>query len=281
MSFQIELQKRLSRRVLLVLVAATGTLAGLTVFGPVTTSTVVARALSADPTGDEVMNKYIEATGGKAAYEKIKSRAITGKIKITPPGLDGELKTVTKAPKLSHTTINFAGMGKFESGVNGDVVWEKNPITGVRILEGVEKDRALREADVESGADWKKHYASAENKGVKEINGKPAYEILLTPKEGPAITQYFDKDSGLLVQLEMHVARPEGEFDVVSNPSDWKEFGGIKVATKTKQTVKDVQEQTITIDNVEINSDIPDSTFDLPPDVKAMVAAPPATKPSK
>ncbi len=34
------------------------------------------------PTADTVMNQYIEATGGKAAYEKLKNRVATGTIEI-------------------------------------------------------------------------------------------------------------------------------------------------------------------------------------------------------
>ena len=50
------------------------------------------------PTADTVMNQYIEATGGKAAYEKIKNRVSTGTIEIPAANLKGTIKLTQAAP---------------------------------------------------------------------------------------------------------------------------------------------------------------------------------------
>ena len=50
------------------------------------------------PTGDTVLSQYIEATGGKDAYEKLKNRVATGTIEIPAANIKGKLKVMQAAP---------------------------------------------------------------------------------------------------------------------------------------------------------------------------------------
>ena len=112
-------------------------------------------SVMADPTGEQVIDRYVEATGGKAAYEKIKSRVITGKMSIPAQGISGDILIHQKAPNLSHTSITIPQIGgKIERGFNGEVGWEKNPMTGSRVLDGEEKQQMLREASLNNELHW-------------------------------------------------------------------------------------------------------------------------------
>ena len=267
----------------------------LTLFSPFTgmapnamqPQAAIARTMMADPTGEQIIDKYIEATGGKAAYEKITSRVITGKMSVPAQGISGDVVVHQKAPNLSHTTISIPQLGgKIERGFNGEVGWEKNPMTGSRIFEGEEKQQMLREAALNTELNWRDIYKSAELVGKEDIKGKPAYKVKMTTKSGNEETRFYDVESGLLVQTQMTIKNVQGEFPVVVTPSDWRDVNGVKMPFKSSTELKSLgMEQLITMDKVETNVDVPESTFALPEDIKELAkktaTTGSATQPSK
>jgi hypothetical protein len=67
----------------------------------------------------------------------------------------------------------------------------------------------------------------------EKVDGKPADAIKVTGPDGKDFTLYFDKESGLPVKLVAKVAGFMGdEATQETTYSDYKEFGGIKKATK-------------------------------------------------
>ena len=259
--------------------------AGLTGYAPYAPQFVpsgAVAAVAADPTGDQVLDHYIEVTGGKAAYEKVKSRVIAGKMSIPAQGIGGDIQMFQKAPNLSYMTITIPQLGKIERGFNGEVGWEKNPMTGTRVLSGEEKDQMLREATMNQEVNWREQYPKVENVGKEDINGKPAYKIQMTSKKGNEETRFYDVESGLLVRSQMTVKNAQGEFPIVATPSDWREVDGVKMPFKSTQELKSMGlEQVIAMDKVETNTDIPDAKFELPEDVKSIAKKEPTTQPGK
>ena len=93
---------------------------------------------------------------------------------------------------------------------------------------------------------------------------------MLTPAEGPAVTHFYEKDSGLLVKMVLTTAGPMGEIQVESITSDYRKEGDILMAHKVKQSAAG-QEFSMTLDSITDNPDIPKSRFDLPDEIKALV----------
>jgi hypothetical protein len=268
------------RKYILAAAIGTATLAGATMVF-VCARPVLAAAV-ADPTGEEVLDKYIEVTGGKAAYEKVKDRVVTGKMSVPAQGISGDIVMYQKAPNLTYMSINIPQIGVIERGFNGEIGWEKNPMTGTRIVDGEEKEQLLRESTINNELNWRNTYSKVENVGTENIDDKPAYKLVMTTKTGNEETRYYDVKSGLLVQTSMTVKNAQGVFPIVATPSDWREVAGIKMPFKSTQELKSVgMEQIIAMDKVETNTDIPDSKFDLPEDVKELAKQEPTTKPSK
>src|ERR1039458_8741967 len=89
---------------------------------------------------EAILDKYVEVTGGRAAYEKIKPEVATGTLEITSVGLSGTLTIYQAAPDKAYTAIEFSGgVGKGEEGSNGQVAWAINGMQGARIKEGDER----------------------------------------------------------------------------------------------------------------------------------------------
>ncbi len=227
------------------------------------------QAAQEQPKGETILDKYVEATGGKAAYEKVKTRISTGTVEITGAGVKGKITIIQSLPDLGLMKMELGQLGLTQQGYSSSTAWEVSPITGARLLEGDEKASAVRSSSLESDYNWRKFFTKAETAGIEDVEGKPAYKVILTPKEGNPTTSFYDKASGLLVRSDTTVKSPMGEISVSAIVSDYKDFDGVKVPLKVKQKVL-TQEMVITIEKVEQNVDLPAGTFDLPAEVKAL-----------
>jgi hypothetical protein len=114
-------------------------------------------------------------------------------------------------------------------------------------------------------------YAKAELTGVEDVEGRPCYKVVLTPSEGRPVTQYYDRENGLLVKVTMIAASPMGDVPVEVLLSDYKEAGGVRVPHALKQKVVS-QEIHIKLNSVQYDTNLPENAFDLPEDVRALLA---------
>ena len=245
----------------------------------------MARTLADEMTGEQIIDRYIEVTGGKPAYEKVKSRVTSGKFSVPAAGINGTMQSFHKAPNLIYVKIDLAGMGATERGFDGQTAWEKSPQTGTRIVTGDERAEFEREAKLNNELDWKSEYTKVENKGVEEVEGKKCYKVELTDKQGDLQTRFYNVDTGLLEQTSRTVKSPMGELPVLITMSDYRDVDGVKMPFKAVQLIKSMgASYEITTDKVETNVDIPANKFELPADVKELAkksAASPTTQPGK
>jgi outer membrane lipoprotein-sorting protein len=249
---------------------------------PVRTALLLSAALaipalraSADdplPKAEEVLDKYVEATGGKAAYEKIKNRVAKGTMEVVGAGLKGKLAISQAAPNKMRTEVDFENIGKILEGTDGNVYWEINPITGDRVIEGDEKAEKLLHGTFNSELRWKEIYAKVECTGVEDIDGKPAYKVVLTPKEATIkpSTEFYDKATHLQVKSLATTKTPMGDIEVETYPSDYKKVDGLLMAHKVRQKLL-TQEMAITMTEVKHNVDLPPDTFKTPDAIKPLL----------
>lgn len=223
------------------------------------------------PKAETILDRYIEVTGGAAAYEKITSEHMLGTLNYPAMGITGKVERYAATPDKYYTTLDITGIGKTEMGFGDGIAWEKSAMLGSRVKTGEERAQTVREATLNATYRWKQLYAKVETTGTESVDGEDCYKVVMTPKEGKPETMYFQKKSGLAVKVTTVAASQMGDIPVEVIASDYKEFGGIKVATKTTQKAAG-QEFSITIDKVETNVAIPASRFDVPADVKALNA---------
>jgi hypothetical protein len=234
---------------------------------------LAAAALAADDIKPEaILDKYVEVTGGRAAYEKIQTEMATGTLEITSIGLSGTLTVYQAAPDKAYTAIEFAGgVGKAEEGSNGKVAWAINGMQGARIKEGDERASALRRDALNADMRWRDFYKKADLAGSEDVGGKTCYKVVLTPNEGGAETRYYDKGSNLLVKVVMPITTPEGTATAEMALSDYRDESGILVPHTILQKVPGA-DVLVKIETVKHNPEIPAGRFDLPPEIKALMA---------
>jgi hypothetical protein len=225
------------------------------------------------PKAETILDKFVEATGGKAAYAKVHGDISTGTMTFVAMGLTGNLVSYSQAPDKRLIEITLEGIGKISEGTNGEIAWSMNAMQGPRLKEGDEKADTLLQAHYNPDAQWRDLYKSAETVAVEQVDGKDAYKIVLTPKSGSKLTKWYDKQSNLIVKWGATSKSPMGEIAIEAFPTDYRKEGDLLLPHKMVMKAAG-QDLTMTIDKVDYNAEIPKEKFDPPAEVKALMNKP-------
>lgn len=215
------------------------------------------------PKADTVLEQYLEATGGRAAYEKIKNRTFSANIELAGAGLKGTIKATQAEPNRMVVVTEFGPIGKNVEGTDGQSAWVLSPILGDRVIEGEEKEAFLFRAIFHKDTRWKEIYQKVECTGIEDVNGKPAYKVVLTPRSGKPMAQFFDKESHLPVKETMTQITSMGEITLEIFPADFKKIDGILTPFAMTQKVLG-QTVEVKVTEMKNNVDLPADTFKKP-----------------
>jgi hypothetical protein len=222
------------------------------------------------PKAETILDRFVEVTGGKDAYQKRKNEIATGTVEFVSQGVKGALTHYWAEPDQSYTALEIEGVGKIEMGTSGGVAWEMSAILGPRVLSGEEKAQAVREGTLNGEINWRKLYSKAETAGVETIDGEECYKVVLTPVEGRPETAYYQKKSGLAVKTNTVLVSQMGEIPVEMIVGNYKNFNGILEPAKVTQKAAG-QEVTRVIQSVKVNQEMPPGRFDPPAEIKALL----------
>jgi len=78
---------------------------------------------------DDILNKMIDAMGGRKAMEAVKDQTSTGSIELTQMGLSGTVTQYIKRPNKNRLDIEVMGM-IITNAFDGVTAWMVNPQTG-------------------------------------------------------------------------------------------------------------------------------------------------------
>ncbi|MDP9054284.1 MAG: outer membrane lipoprotein-sorting protein [Acidobacteriota bacterium] len=231
---------------------------------------IASLCIAADmPSGESLIERYIDKSGGAAAYAKARNMTMTGTVEMPAQNITGTV-TIFEEGEKSYTAMEFAGIGKIEEGYDGEAAWQNSALQGPRILEGEEKASVQRAATLSSITTWREVYKDARTLGPETIDGRPAWKVEMTPREGRPETFFFDRDSGLLVRISAVVATAMGDISADSSMSDFRPVDGILTPfTMTEKAMG--QNIVMKFKRVAYNVTIPKDRFDAAPEVKALL----------
>lgn len=222
------------------------------------------------PSGEKIMDDYVRNTGGKAAYKRITNRVMKGKFSVPATGMTADFVEYGAEPNYSYSRMEMGQMGAMQRGTDGEVAWEVVPMMGASLKTGAERDLMIREAFFHMPLEWRKLYKEAKCVDLAEFEGEKCYKVVLTPKTGDELTEFFEQDTGLLRGIEMSVETMMGKMPVTVILQDYKEVYGILYPHTTTQKVSG-QEMVITVESIEHNVDMPKDRFKLPDEIVALI----------
>jgi hypothetical protein len=221
------------------------------------------------PSGREVIDRYVEAIGGKAAVTKYKSTKVEGTFAVPSQGLTGTMEVLTAAPDRFLLRVTLPGVGEIANGFDGAVGWLVDPMMGPMLLHGEALAEMKVDADYYAALHDDRNVASVETVERTVFEGAPVYKVRVERRSGGEDFEFYDVASGLLVGSTGKRTLPMGTFDVTNVLSDYKDFGGLRLATRSRQQMMGI-EQVMTISSVEFDT-VDAAAFALPPQIKALV----------
>lgn len=218
----------------------------------------------AQPGVDQILEKYVQALGGRAAYEKVTARAMKGTVEFPDDGSTGTLQVYAKAPGSFRLTIDIPGYGIVETVLDGDAGWEKNPDSGTHAMSKTDLAAARRLHDFYREVRLKELYPEMAAAGTEMVDRRAAHVILATPAGGPAEKLYFDAESGLLVKHDFErVTLEDGIVQFEMLMRDYREVDGLKLPATIEQRSPD-NTLVFKFAEIQINPALADNTFAKP-----------------
>jgi negative regulator of sigma E activity len=216
------------------------------------------------------IDKAIKAIGGEEKINGIKALSVKGKGQITLDGSDYDFtfEMTSKGIDKYRSSYEVEVDGKKFDGVTvleGDKGWKKEE-GAVKKLDGealtVEKRNAYLDVVPVLIVPLKGKGFKLDSAGDEKVDDKAVAVVRVTGPEGKDFTLYFDKESGLPVKMNSLMADGQGEEAIHETTfEDYKEFAGIKFATRSR--IKRADKRYIEIEGMEFNAlaDVEPETF--------------------
>src|SRR5580658_4389796 len=203
---------------------------------PAASTPSATQSAAALPTADQVLDHYVQAIGGRAAWLKLNSRVSKGSIEIPAMNnLTGTVEIHEKAPNFMLAVINLGGAA-FEQGFDGNIGWSNNPQNGLRELSGGELDDARREANFYHALELRKNYTKITVTGIERVDEHDTYALEARRAQGAPDKMYFDMQTGLMVRSVNQRYTPDGVTEFTADVDDYTEVDGVKLPFTVRQT---------------------------------------------
>ena len=223
------------------------------------------------PSPEEINARYIEALGGEEAIRAHTSRTVKGAIEIPAMGMSGQTTAYFIAPDKMILKSEMPGLGETVQGYNGEIGWINNPMQGAQILEGEMLAQMKRQALFYADLERDDLFPQQTTAGEVEWNGQAAYQLDVVDLDGNEMSQYFAKETGLLIGAEGTQTTEMGAMDVAITIGDYEEFAGVLTATSTSTNLVSMAMEIIaTIESVTYD-DVDSSVLEPSDTIKALL----------
>lgn len=191
---------------------------------------------SETPTAEQILNRFVQVEGGRAAFEKLTSRVMKGTINVPSMSLTGTVEVYEKAPNRSLAIITING-ASFRQGFDGTTGWTADPQDGVREEAGAELAEARRESDFYHTLHLQTLYSKFTLTGKEKIGDQDVYVVEAeVPEGGSPEKMYFDAGSGLLLRDTSQHYGPAGASDFQQEYADYRQVDGVQLPHTIRQT---------------------------------------------
>jgi hypothetical protein len=227
-------------------------------------SATLSSSTSPIPSVEEISSAYIQATGGKAAIEKLTTRSMKGQyIASLPQGtVTGTIEVYAKAPNKEMLRLTIPGKLTIQEGFDGAIGWTKDANKRAAQLSG--PTLALKRASAQTNFlvdvdQFKAQFSSLTVKGRARIGDQEAYVVEATLPDDKPWTFYFSTATNLMIRFD-HV---EAGGPVQHFLEDYREVDGVRLAF-TNRIIQQGFTHTIKFYEIKHNVPVDDAIFVMP-----------------
>jgi hypothetical protein len=211
-------------------------------------------------TVDEVINKHIDAIGGKENWLKVSSFKMEANISVQGMEIPVNIFQVhNKAQKQEYTVMNMTGY----TILTAEAGWSFNPMMGQSKPEPMSKE------EVELGKeslniqgdllDYAAKGSKAELMGKEDVDGTECFKLKLTRKSGNEYVYFIDPSNYYIIRSLNKVKANGQEVEQKVNFSNYKKLpeGIVVPLTMENSSIP----APINVKKVEVNVPIEDAVF--------------------
>jgi hypothetical protein len=184
-----------------------------------------------DPKAKAILDKAIKALGGEEKLAKIDAFSWKAKVTFGQAGQEMDAEVIFKG--LDHMRRAY---GANLVVLAGDKGWRKARAAAMELSDAMiasEKRSVYLQVIPIILLPIKRNDFKYEAAGEGKVGDKPAFALKITAPDGNDFTLFFDKETGLPVKEIARFDVPGGrEATAETTFSDYKDFGGIKKATR-------------------------------------------------
>ena len=214
---------------------------------------------------EEVLEKMIEAQGGRDKLASVKDTTVTGTFEMPAMGLSGQITRYHKEPQLFRMDIEVMGM-VITQAYDGEIAWALNPQTGITEEMPELQAEYLKRGTFGFAAilNPKKYGISFAYKGKENIEDKEFLILEQSFSDGYTIMMYLDAKTYLpykakATTLDQGMMETEEE----SYMSDYRDVDGIMTAFHMQIFQGGEEFIVSTMTEVKYNTGLEDSFFKM------------------
>ena len=223
------------------------------------------------PPADQLLDKYLSAIGGAAAWQKVTSRVEKGKIDAN--GHQLPIEVYAKAPDKRISSMHLPN-GDSITAFDGKQGWLSNA-GHPHMMSAAENDAARIDSDFYFASHVKTLFQRFSVVPGEKIDGHDTYLVFGRNEGQPPLRLYFDQQSGLLLRLVRYAETALGRMPTQIDYSDYRDADGVKIPFRWT-LARPGNRFTIQIDEVQQNVSVDDGMFTAP----APPPPPPDRKPA-
>ncbi len=237
----------------------------------------------------EIVDRNVAARGGLSQWRAVQTLSWSGMMEaggnnqryvknsgMAPPPSDEPAAQVRlpfllelKRGRMSRLEIEFNGQTAVQV-YDGTQGWKLRPFLNryeVESFTPAELNLASTQADLDGAlVDFAAKGTRVELEGIEQVEGKDAYKLKLTLKNGHVVHEWIDAHSFLDVKMEGTPRQLDGKPHVVSVfLRDYRTVNGLQIPHVIETVVQGVQRtEKIHIDKVVVNPQLAESRFGRP-----------------
>lgn len=220
----------------------------------------------APPTADQILAKYIDAVGGQAAIDKIKTRVMKGTY-IGVNGAEVPFEATLSAPDKFHINVTTQ-QGAIERGFDGKTGWEKSA-RGINDLENPLLDNLKSIFGSFHNIKLREQYTRVRAGRRDRIGERDVITVTGTGANNRREQLFFDLETGLLLRRIIYMPSMLGVIPEQMDFEDYRDVDGVKLPFTIKvSSVEPGLVSTRRFAEIKLNVPVPDSKFAMPAGAK-------------
>lgn len=226
-------------------------------------------------TVEEIIDKSLKAQGGRDALVGLKAIERKGNVDVDGAfgQMEGSIEEIVIPGKKAMRALDLAVFVQKDCW-NGTTAW-RDGMNGVQEIEGDEAMQIKQSVVLNPLMMIGQEGTEAKKLDDEKVDDVDYYVLEVTAAEKPAIKLFIDKATDLFRRMTLTQNNPQfGEIEIVTEVSDYQDFGPVKLPTKQKIALGEVLQIETTFTETKVNGEVDEKIFDKPAEEAPAADAP-------